>query len=230
MWKATVPIWMVGLMILVAACAAEMADTPGGDTAQTPQPSTLPPALQGAGGSPGKEAAQRAKDDLGERLNLEDEAIAVISVEAVDWPDASLGCPEPGKLYAQVVTPGYIIVLEAEGQRHEYHSDSGAQQLIHCPDDQERLQTMRAKSSAEQAPLTAQQDLATRLAIPVDQITILRVTEEEFPAGDLGCPCPGCPQSPMTGLVSALRIILKAGNKEYEYRARGMAVLFCGER
>lgn len=66
---------------------------------------------------------QMAKEDLARRLQISVSEISVISVEAVDWPDTSLGCPEPGMAYAQVITPGYLIVLGAEGQTYEYHTD-----------------------------------------------------------------------------------------------------------
>jgi len=66
-----------------------------------------------------------AKADLARRAEIPVSEISVISVEAVDWPDTSLGCPEPGMAYAQVITPGYLIVLEAKGQTFEYHSDEG---------------------------------------------------------------------------------------------------------
>ena len=46
-----------------------------------------------------------------------------MSAEAVEWPDASLGNPQPGMVYAQVVTPGYKIILSARGQQYEYHSE-----------------------------------------------------------------------------------------------------------
>lgn len=71
-----------------------------------------------------------AKEDLARRLEVSVSEISVISVEAVDWPDTSLGCPEPGMAYAQVITPGYLIVLEAKGQAYEYHS--GGEQLLLC--------------------------------------------------------------------------------------------------
>lgn len=32
--------------------------------------------------------------------------IALRSVKATEFPDAGLGVPEPGKMYAQVITPG----------------------------------------------------------------------------------------------------------------------------
>jgi len=49
--------------------------------------------------------------------------IQVHSVEAMEWPDSSLGCPEEGMMYAQVLTPGYRIILEAEGSMTVFHSD-----------------------------------------------------------------------------------------------------------
>ena len=64
-----------------------------------------------------------AKADLANRTGIDREQITVVSVRAVDWPDASLGCPEPGMFYAQVITPGYRIVLSHDGDRYEYHTD-----------------------------------------------------------------------------------------------------------
>jgi hypothetical protein len=75
-----------------------------------------------------------AKEDLARRLEVSVSEISVISVEAVDWPDTSLGCPEPGMAYAQVITPGYLIVLEAKGQTYEYHTDR-SDQVVFCQTD-----------------------------------------------------------------------------------------------
>jgi hypothetical protein len=228
--KVTIPILLMGLLLLTAGCATGGTDAPNDEPTRVLEPSPLPPALRGAGTDRARDASQRAEEDLSRHLNVDSGDISVISLDAVDWPDASLGCPKPGQLHAQVITPGYRIVLQAAGQQYEYHSDSEAKQVVRCQDDQERLQTMQQKSSPEQAQISAQQDLASRLGIDIDEVVVSRVTEEMFPAGDLGCPCPGCPKSPMTGLVNGQRIILTVGDREYEYRARGMAVLYCGER
>ncbi len=64
-----------------------------------------------------------AKNDLAKKLNITVEQVSVISIEKVDWPDTSLGYPEEGKMYAQVITPGYRIVLKAQDKSYEYHSD-----------------------------------------------------------------------------------------------------------
>ncbi|NIN64244.1 MAG: hypothetical protein GTO63_06000, partial [Anaerolineae bacterium] len=71
-----------------------------------------------------EQALRLAREDLAQRLGLAPEAIRLVSVEAVEWSDTSLGCPQPGMMYAQVITPGFRVVLEeAEGQRYEYHAD-----------------------------------------------------------------------------------------------------------
>ncbi len=71
-----------------------------------------------------------AKEDLAKRLGIPADSITVESVDQVDWSDASLGCPEPGKVYAQVITPGFRILLKADGKTYEYHA--GARHVVHC--------------------------------------------------------------------------------------------------
>jgi hypothetical protein len=70
---------------------------------------------------------QAAKADLAMRLGIDQSRIAMVSAETVDWPNASIGCPEPGRAYAQVLTPGYRIVLRVGSATYHYHaSSSGA--------------------------------------------------------------------------------------------------------
>ena len=69
------------------------------------------------------ELVERAKADLARRLGASVESITVVSVMAAEWPDTSLGCPEKGKVYASVVTPGHRIVLACGNARYEYRTD-----------------------------------------------------------------------------------------------------------
>jgi hypothetical protein len=73
-------------------------------------------------GPEAEKALDSAKVDLMGRLNVTEEAIVVKSVEAVEWPNTSLGCPQPGMMYLQVITPGFRIVLTANGQDYDYHT------------------------------------------------------------------------------------------------------------
>jgi len=75
-----------------------------------------------------------AKEDLAKRKGIDAGKITVVAVEAVDWPDTSLGCPEPGMMYAQVITPGYKILLSYAGETYEYHSDKG-DHAVYCGDN-----------------------------------------------------------------------------------------------
>ena len=67
-------------------------------------------------------ALEAALKDLAERLHLDKGGIEIVSVERRMWNDASLGCPESGKMYAQVITPGFLVILRAEGEIYEYHT------------------------------------------------------------------------------------------------------------
>src|SRR3989304_3022362 len=64
-----------------------------------------------------------AKKDLSDRLKIPVADIQLVKEEAVDWPDASLGYPEEGMMYAQVITPGFKIILKSGNKLYEYHSD-----------------------------------------------------------------------------------------------------------
>ena len=66
---------------------------------------------------------QDARADLAKRLGQNPESFQLKKAEAVEWPDSSLGCPQPGFFYAQVITPGFQVVLEANGKEYDYHSD-----------------------------------------------------------------------------------------------------------
>jgi hypothetical protein len=51
--------------------------------------------------------------------------------EPVDWSDASLGCPEPGRVYAQVIVEGYRIVASVGERTVEVHADE-AGRAVSC--------------------------------------------------------------------------------------------------
>ena len=71
--------------------------------------------------------------DLAARLGVAASDIEVVSTQHMNWPDASLGCPQPGFMYAQVITPGWLIQLAAAGETFEYHTDQGMSVVL-CED------------------------------------------------------------------------------------------------
>ena len=65
---------------------------------------------------------EKAKTDLAQKLSITADQIIVLQASEVTWPDASLGCPQKGMAYAEVLTPGYLILLEYSGTAYEYHA------------------------------------------------------------------------------------------------------------
>jgi hypothetical protein len=49
--------------------------------------------------------------------------VRILSYEEREWPSTALGCPQPGFSYAQVVTPGYLVMLLADGTEFTYHTN-----------------------------------------------------------------------------------------------------------
>lgn len=73
--------------------------------------------------SPPTEMAEvtQAKQDLAKRLSGSPDQIELVNFTPVTWPDGSLGCPEPGMMYTQMLVEGYRIQLRSGGRVYEYH-------------------------------------------------------------------------------------------------------------
>jgi len=98
--------------------------SPGADEVEPPSvtpvtatPTALIPATVETPAGP-ETAIALAKEDLAEHSGVTVEKIAVLGIEAVEWPDTSLGCPQSGKMYAQAITPGYRIILKVGGEQY----------------------------------------------------------------------------------------------------------------
>ncbi len=74
---------------------------------------------------PRAEAITLARTALAKELAEKPENLELEKAEAVDWPDASLGCPRKGEMYAQVITAGYRVTLRAGGKTHAVHVGNG---------------------------------------------------------------------------------------------------------
>ena len=68
-------------------------------------------------------ATERAKQDLADRLKTDLASIKELSIEEKDFPDMSLGAPEPGEMSAQMISSGWQINLGLEGNTYDYRAD-----------------------------------------------------------------------------------------------------------
>lgn len=168
-------------------------------TSPLPDPASSP--IEPPAESPDQVVAV-AKEYLANELGVASDDITAVAIEAVQWSDASLGCPEPGKAYAQVITPGYRIVLEAGQKEYELHTDQGGQSIVICD------------RALEKGPAAGVAYLSEELGIPPREIEVLSVEMYEWPDTSLGCPEPG--KSYAQVLTTGYRLMLEAQGEQYE--------------
>jgi hypothetical protein len=137
---------IIGYLVFSLMACTEVAD-PNVPNDMTPLPSDstpttlvppqqgdstpMPPDLQTPAASGLENLIEQAKQDLAQRLTIPTSQITLVEATAVEWSDSSLGCPQPGMEYLQVITPGYRILLEAGGTQYEYHSNRDAY-VVYC--------------------------------------------------------------------------------------------------
>ena len=74
-----------------------------------------------------------AREALAQRLGVDPLTIQRVEVDTQEWNDACLGVTSPGEMCAQVITPGWVVVLNVGGQRYEAHTDQEGMRRAVCP-------------------------------------------------------------------------------------------------
>jgi len=75
-----------------------------------------------------EDAVEKARKDLARRLNVDEGAIKD-SVEDADFPDMALGAGEDDEMSGQMISSGWRIRLNANGQSFEYRADKNQVRL-----------------------------------------------------------------------------------------------------
>src|SRR5579871_6010710 len=55
--------------------------------------------------------SQLALSAAADQLGVAPDNLVIVESAQRDWPDSSLGCPVPGRAYAQIVTPGWMVYV-----------------------------------------------------------------------------------------------------------------------
>ena len=128
----------IPIMGLAAVIVLAGASCGGNDeekmAAETGTPPALPldtPAPPANGTVPG-EMETAARKLLADELNVDEGGFRLDGSESVQWSDASLGCPQEGMMYAQVITPGYKLVFDLAGASHAVHTNSDGSHMVAC--------------------------------------------------------------------------------------------------
>lgn len=105
--KAIVSLALVGLSLLLVACGSVTVDGTPVDLEEVQIP-----------------AVSAAQQFLAAELGLTVEEMTIVRVEDAEWPDACLGLPEGGEACAQVITPGFRVVVRAQGTEYTLRTDT----------------------------------------------------------------------------------------------------------
>ena len=62
--------------------------------------------------------------DAAKRFKVAESAVVLTRAEQLTWSDGSLGCPEPGRTYTQMLVPGFRVVAKTDAGELAYHTDS----------------------------------------------------------------------------------------------------------
>ncbi|MGI8643400.1 MAG: hypothetical protein ACR2LS_04720 [Thermomicrobiales bacterium] len=110
------------------------AGTPGAGTPDAGTPDAVAHAAERGVEIPpvARPVVKMVVSDAAANAGLRYEQVEVVQVEAREWPDSSLGCPEEGGFYAQVITPGYLIRVTAADETLEYHTDASGENITLC--------------------------------------------------------------------------------------------------
>ncbi len=73
-----------------------------------------------------------AANYLAGKLGVGANELTLVRSNATEWVDSSMGCPKPGMMYAQVITPGYEVTFEHQGSSYAVHSNDDASFMTTC--------------------------------------------------------------------------------------------------
>lgn len=149
--------------------------TPTSTPTQTPTPTVTATLI------PGDELAVRATiNHLASMLAIPAGEIQLVSQETATWADATLGCGPNDVFGAQVLVPGYRIILEARGRQYEYHTDLEGR-VVWCQATPTPTPTMTPTATASptvtEEPATAT-PTATATDVPTETPTSTPVPTE----------------------------------------------------
>lgn len=183
-------VWLLGV---VGCGGAEPAEPVASPTPEAPAP--LPPerSLEEQAPAPVIQAALQAMAEVSGASTAE---LSILATKEVEWPDTSLGCPKPGEVYLQVITPGYVVRVQAsDGTEYEVHTDATGDNTVICASDMPDTTRGGLDTTTELSQLTtaefALNVVAQWLGLESrEQLQVLEQEEVEWPDTSLGCPRP----------------------------------------
>lgn len=230
-------IWLV----VLAACGAAASPTPSPEPTTRPtstavtQPTASPEPTSGRDlptpvGSAPESVLAAVRAAVATAAGSGADEVTILETRAVEFSSTALGCPEPGMMYAQVITPGYIVIAEAGGERYEFHTNTTGDQVVQCePTTEESGEVEQTVEPAENGVVEAAADAVSReTGLEPSELTPVSTKEAQWPDSSLGCP--QSDQSYVQKVTPGYVMVFSTDTGErYEVHtdAEGKAVVLC---
>jgi hypothetical protein len=166
-------------------------------------------------------AIARARETL-RTAGVDPSLLTVASAEPAIWPDSSLGCPQPGIQYLQVLTPGYLV--ELHGTQGNYFVHVAGNRSIVCTGKGGLTSLVAPMRGIDLMTQRAREMLAAVVHVRAGQIKVLGFEPQVWPDTGLGCPSP---TQSVPGRVSGFKIKLEHGGREYTFNTDLHRVIAC---
>ncbi|MEX5220209.1 MAG: hypothetical protein NW701_20515, partial [Nitrospira sp.] len=202
------------LIVLIAACNP----TGGTSNVDGARPTATPEAVDA-----GDAAVAAAVAHLARELGVAEAEIEVVSFEQTEFSDSCLGLGGPAESCLQVITPGWLIMLDVQGQVYEVHTDESGQNVRVAGESADVTQL----PEAIQAAVWAQ--VAQILGLGDVEIEVISVEHTEFSDGCLGLGGPA--ESCLQVITPGWLIMLSVQGQVYEVHTdeSGEQVRIAGE-
>jgi hypothetical protein len=128
-------VWTIAVAAPLAACGGEQPAVKTGIAPPTRIPAGAVPAGPAGVAVPAASIPRQVRRavvaDAAMRFKVAESAVVVTQAERVTWSDASLGCPEPGQMYAQTMVDGFRVVATTVAGSLTYNTDGGGK-VVNC--------------------------------------------------------------------------------------------------
>ena len=135
-----------------------------------------------------------ARQIVAEYLSLPITDITLVSLEAQEFNDSSLDCPEPDMAYQQVVTPGQRASVEAQGRRFDVRVSGGHGKICRHNKGSSPAHPSQRESAVASMVALARRDLAAVLSVETSEIHQLDIRPYDGKKPPTGC-TPQCTKS-----------------------------------
>jgi hypothetical protein len=121
----------VTLLVLVACDIHASASPMLTGTPHTSNSPALPTSTPTPVSAVPQEILDQLLDEAASLAGVPRDQLTIERAEAVTWGDGSLGCPEPGMMYTQVLVDGYWVVIRAGDRTFDFRGSGTSYRL--CP-------------------------------------------------------------------------------------------------